>query len=584
MTRLRLAFVVLLTVVLAATTLSSSVSAQSSGGSVRITDKVFVSPRSGAPEDHTHDWYNHLLSKFPDGQATGLSRSRADFVADFQRARDEGTWMVLQEEVKSPRYGDYAFYRLVFTQASHDVCQFQLRVAGNVYYFVAGSKDPRCSFNYAHFHVDSNRSIYSPTPLSAITVSRDTADNKTALLFFTGEYDVAEGIDRSKLNIPSGESLPLDEIRPNFKLSVSDRDIQVEHIKEHDRLPGYPDDEPRLMFYVRSCSERVTNREFNLGDPSLEKAFGFVKALADPFVDTGNFVTEVFSPGSPKLEHLPEIQRDRVLWCKSSQILKSELGYQGQNFKFTADKHDYYVVSVEYVFERVHKYGSSVTPDYRYVVSPESTKTHRFLDTSYVFEADGRTFSTDTFSADCRYGFCDLPPAEKDCSYEQQGTWSGVVKCHIDNVFKRFTNFFKWLFVPDGLTLKNSFVATLEHANKSFGFLALPFTFVSNVFNSVGQMSSLDSNCSLPPLSIFGATARLELCKWRHQLPTVWAFMQTVIQAGIAVGFLWACYRLLMRFFGADVDGSDDDADYEEVRWHDDRTGESGDWTRRRRR
>ena len=62
--------------------------------------------------------------------------------------------------------------------------------------------------------------------------------------------------------------------------------------------------------------------------------------------------------------------------------------------------------------------------------------------------------------------------------------------------------------------------------------------------------------------------------------------MQTILQGGIAVGFLWTCYRLANRFFGIyieDYDEEDVESSTRSVRWLDERTGEVGDWEERRK-
>lgn len=588
MTRfLALCSAMLLSTLFVALSVGSSASAQTSPSvPLLTTTKIWHSERRGQPQDHTKDFYGWLRDKIPE-QSNHSTKSRQEFITSYNQALEHGTWGVIQSEYKSSQYGDYGTYILFWTHKKHDHCKFELYRTAGSYLLKPTHANPasqECRFNYASYNPDYRYGIFGTNQPATMTISMNNGAQKHSLVFFSGDYDLHSSVDPSTPGLPRG-IFSREVVRPNFKLNVSGKDIQVEHIKQHDRLPDHPNEEPRLKFYVWSCPARVTDRDFNPGSPTAEKIFGFVKMVSDPVVDASNAVVEAFTSQSDTFRKIPETQRDRVLWCRDSQIIRSELGRQGQNFKFTVEKHDYYVVSLEYVFERVHEYGSQTTPDHRYIVPVPTTERYQFLDSSYVFELDGRTFSTDTFSADCRHGFCDLPPAEKDCSYDQQGSWNRVINCHVDNFFKRFTNFFKWLFVPDGLSLKSSFDGTVTHFRNSLGFLSVPFTFIGNLFNTIKESHASSPSCTLPALRVFGSEAQIHLCAWRHQLPAAWSFMQIIIQGGIAIGFLWAVYRVVMRILGVPVDDHDDedDVDYQEIRWRDDRTGESGDWERRRR-
>lgn len=173
---------------------SSSVQAQTAA-QPNVTDRVWVAKRGAAPEYHTEDWYAHLHDSIRESAYGSLSLPRAQFVSDFQKAMDSGTWMVVQEEVTSPRYGDYAFYRVLFTFAKHDVCKFKVfNTSGH--FSIRSMADPSisdCSFRYAHFHVDSNVGVYSPSFLSSasgVLFSQSGSTDKTSILFFSGAYDL----------------------------------------------------------------------------------------------------------------------------------------------------------------------------------------------------------------------------------------------------------------------------------------------------------------------------------------------------------------------------------------------------------
>lgn len=231
--------------------------------------------------------------------------------------------------------------------------------------------------------------------------------------------------------------------------------------------------------------------------------------------------------------------------------------------------------------------------DYCFYTPPDEKQNLKYGERTIYLKADGSVKSGSTVGLDCPYGFCsDLKekPKYEDCS---QYDWKfgdiripspGSIACSIRNSFVWFfTDFIFGIIFPKIEDLQFLWDDLLNTIIDRLGFLALPFTFVKGVFTTVQAMNSNNTTCAVS-LTIFGSTANLEMCKWRYQLPAVWSFMQIFLQGGIAIGFLWTCYRLANRFFGIYVeDYEEEDHDTQSIRWFDERTGDHGDWEERRK-
>ena len=126
----------------------------------------------------------------------------------------------------------------------------------------------------------------------------------------------------------------------------------------------------------------------------------------------------------------------------------------------------------------------------------------------------------------------------------------GSIACSVRNAFIWFfTDFLFGILFPKIEDLQVLWEDLLNTIIDRLGFFALPFTFIKGVYTTVQAMTTTNNTCALN-LTVYGSTASVELCKWRYQLPAMWALMQTILQGGIAMGFLWTCYRLANRFFG----------------------------------
>lgn len=289
---------------------------------------------------------------------------------------------------------------------------------------------------------------------------------------------------------------------------------------------------------------------------------------------------------------------------KGGDVVQNGLQYIKADGSFTVDlpSLDEYSVSAKYMIKVCYAYSydrdKTITPaenDYCFYAPPDDTPYLKYGMRTIYLNADGHSFSGSTLNMDCPYGFCsELPqkPKYEDCS---QYDWNfnglkipspGSIACSIRNSFVWFfTDFIFGILFPKIEDIQALCDDLLNTIIDRLGFLALPFTFIKGVFTTVQAMTTNNPTCAVP-LTVFGSTANLEMCKWRYQLPAMWAFMQTILQGGIAIGFLWVCYRLANRFFGIyveDYEEEDDDA-YMTARWVDERTGETGDWQKFRRR
>jgi hypothetical protein len=278
-----------------------------------------------------------------------------------------------------------------------------------------------------------------------------------------------------------------------------------------------------------------------------------------------------------------------------SQIIKAD-----GSFEFDLPSLDEYAISASYIVKACYAYSydrdKTITPDkndYCFHIGPDESKELKYGTRTIYLNADGSVKSGSTLGLDCNYGFCSelkQKPKYEDCSqydYNFNGLKIpsfGSIACAIRNSFIWFvTDFLFSIIFPKIEDLQSLWNDLLNTIIDRLGFLALPFTFIKGVFTTVQAMTTTNNTCALN-LTVFGSTANVELCRWRYQLPQVWAFMQTILQGGIAIGFLWTCYRLANRFFGIYVeDYEEEDHETQSVRWLDERTGDHGDWEERRK-
>ena len=287
---------------------------------------------------------------------------------------------------------------------------------------------------------------------------------------------------------------------------------------------------------------------------------------------------------------------------KGGDVVQNGLQYIKADGSFDVDlpSLDEYSVTANYTTKVCYAYSydrdKTITPaegDYCFYAPPDEKQNIKYGQRTAYIKADGHSKSGSTLGMKCLEGFCsDLPqkPKYEDCS---QYDWNfgaikipspGSIACAVRNSFVWFfTDFLFGIFFPKIEDIQALWDDLLNTLIDRLGFLALPFTFIKGVFTTVQAMTTTNNTCALS-LTVFGSTANVELCRWRYQLPAVWSFMQTILQGGIAIGFLWTCYRLANRFFGIYVeDYEEDESETHSVRWLDERTGDHGDWEERRK-
>lgn len=270
------------------------------------------------------------------------------------------------------------------------------------------------------------------------------------------------------------------------------------------------------------------------------------------------------------------------------------------SFEIDLPSLDEYSISASYSTKVCYAYSydrdRTITPaqgDYCFYTPPDEKKDLHYGERVAYIKADGSVKSGSTLGLDCNYGFCSelkQKPKYEDCSqydYNFNGLKIpsfGSIACAIRNSFVWFfTDFIFGIIFPKIEDIQSLWDDLLNTIIDRLGFLALPFTFIKGVFTTVQAMTTNNSTCAVS-LTVFGSTANLEVCRWRYQLPAVWSFMQIFLQGGIAIGFLWTCYRLANRFFGIYVeDYEEEDHDTQSIRWFDERTGDHGDWEERRK-
>lgn len=287
---------------------------------------------------------------------------------------------------------------------------------------------------------------------------------------------------------------------------------------------------------------------------------------------------------------------------KGGGVIQNGLQYIKADGSFEVDlpSLDEYSVTASYTTKVCYAYSydrdKTITPaqgDYCFYSPPDEKKDLRYGERIVYIKADGSVHSGSTLGLDCNYGFCSelkQKPKYEDCSqydYNFNGLKIpsfGSIACAIRNSFVWFfTDFLFSIIFPKIEDLQSLWDDLLNTIIDRLGFLALPFTFIKGVFTTVEAMNSNNTTCAVS-LTIFGSTANLEMCRWRYQLPAVWSFMQIFLQGGIAIGFLWTCYRLANRFFGIYVeDYEEEEHETQSVRWLDERTGDHGDWEERRK-
>lgn len=508
------------------------------------TTKKLLLQKDKSFADITTLYYSYLFKREDVEWTYSCSRfiSRSDAENSYKKAiQNGGDWIITNTYYKN---GD-SDNRYVYLYWSESKSQKQILRYDSAYgyhFFEKGFKKIRLVMPSSNrFQVVCDSSLEgSNTPL---TLSFLKGNSSVDTFLSTPDYGLSSELKDVKISIP--KSLQ-DEILPDFEYDVFDKKISIKHLKDRDHIT--------------------------------------LDAFSDYIKDGWHLVDNTY-------QLVFTIQKRR-----GGDVVHQQTINAGDTFSVDLPNYDEYTVVARYSARACYSYGEgSATPDYCINGFPKDTEYIKYKERYMYIDVDGRKHSGSTVDSVCIEGFCEEKkekPKYEDCSqydYNFNGLKIpsfGSIACAIRNSFVWFfTDFIFGIIFPKVEDIKVLFDDLLNTIIDRLGFLALPFTFIKGVFTTVQAMTVTNNTCALN-LTVFGSTASVELCKWRYQLPQMWSLMQTILQGGIAIGFLWTCYRLANRFFGIyieDYDEEDVESSTRSVRWLDERTGEVGDWEERRK-
>ena len=523
-----------------------SVLAQSPSGPLpefRVTKSLSL--RSGQHSaDVTNLYYSYLFKREDVEWTYSCSRfiSRSDAENSYKKAiQGDGDWVITNTTYKDGGVDKHTV-ELYWSESKSQKQVLRYDYAYGYHFYAKGFNKIRLIMpSHDNFRVICDGSL-SPGNVP-MTLSHLKNDYSISTFLSTPDYELSSELKDTKVVIP--KSLQ-DEILPDFEYDVVDKKISIKHLKDRDRI-------------TLDAFSYYTKGGWRLVDNTYQLVFTIQKRRGGDVVD------------------------QRVINA-------------GDSFSVDLPSYDEYTVSAGYSAKACYSYGEgSATPDYCINALPDDTEYVKYKHRYMYINVDGRRHSGSTVNSVCLEGFCEEKrekPKYEDCSqydYNFNGLKIpsfGSIACAIRNSFVWFfTDFIFGIIFPKVEDIKVLFDDLLNTIIDRLGFLALPFTFIKGVFTTVHAMTVTNNTCALN-LTIFGSTASVELCKWRYQLPQMWSLMQTILQGGIAIGFLWTCYRLANRFFGIyieDYDEEDVESSTRSVRWLDERTGEVGDWEERRK-
>ena len=404
---------------------------------------------------------------------------------------------------------------------------------------------------------------------------------------------------------------------PNYSKITALLSFTNERVSQDDQKNGYYDKTSTLIntFPYEVDKKTIGDKDISIRDayqqtlyPHFEYDLKYLKLKLKHLKkeDSIKFPDAWASFDNQKGYYIPD-KSDYYIWFtvqkrKGGDVIQNGLQYIKADGSFEVDlpSLDEYSITASYTTKVCYAYSydrdKTITPaegDYCFYAPPDEKKDLKYGQRTAYIKADGSVKSGSTLGLVCNDGFCSelkQKPKYEDCS---QFDWKfgsikipspGSIACAIRNSFVWFfTDFLFGIIFPKIEDLQSLWDDLLNTIIDRLGFLALPFTFIKGVFTTVQAMTTTNNTCALS-LTVFGSTANVELCRWRYQLPAVWSFMQTILQGGIAIGFLWTCYRLANRFFGIYVeDYEEDESETHSVRWLDERTGDHGDWEERRK-
>lgn len=502
--------------------------------------------------DSVHSWYDKIfdpkLSK--DKLYLGKDDNRDILKSSLDKVLkdDKGVYGIYQYKNKRTDITDVGF--VLFWTDSHSSANISA-YGDFAYKFLLNDSNAR----YYRVRVDCYGNVYHALNGNLLYTERSenlfvTDNNLSSLFFYSGKTIIDEDIKDLVGIIPGSPGGEFDSskkiISPEFDYEVRDKKVTITHRKDKDEIDI-------------SAFSNYTKDGWKLKNNSYQVKFTVQKRFSGDVIGT----TQVVDAGGSFSMNLPE---------------------NGE-----------YSIVASYSALACYSYNSVTTPDYCIDAYADDTDLIDYQSKTMYLNINGDDFEGSTLTADCKSGFCEVKPKYEDCSVHDLNIkfWDGgpefrfpsilSIGCTINNSLKWLVNeIILPLFMPSQDFLRDKFGELNNNLQDSFGFLWTPVTLIQTFYKGVVNNQISGDTCSLPPMTIFGSTAIIHLCSWRHQLPDLWRYMQLAIQGGLVVGLIWALYRLAMSFFGARVDDDeDDDSGFEEVRWHDDRTGEIGSWERR---
>lgn len=468
--------------------------------------------------------------------------SRADAEKSYKKAvYGNGDWIVLNNYYGGNGH-DERYVRLYWTESKAPKQILRYDEYYGYHFSESGFKLINLIMSSSNsFKVTCSASLVQYSTPLVLSASYSEPPGLIETFLSTPDYELSSILKDRNIKIP--KSLQ-DEILPDFEYNVVDKKISIKHLKDRDRI-------------TLDAFSDYTKDSWRLVDNTYQLVFTFQKR-------------------------------------RGGDVVHQQAIDAGGTFSVDLPNYDEYTVVARYSARACYSYGeSSSTPDYCINGFPKDTEYIKYKERYMYINVDGQKHSSSTVDSVCLEGFCEEKrekPKYEDCSqydYNFNGLKIpsfGSIACAIRNSFVWFfTDFIFSIIFPKIEDLQSLWNDLLNTIIDRLGFLALPFTFIKGVFTTVEAMNSNNSTCAVS-LTVFGSTANLEMCRWRYQLPAVWSFMQIFLQGGIAIGFLWTCYRLANRFFGIYVeDYEEEEHETQSVRWLDERTGDHGDWEERRK-
>lgn len=552
----------------------SSVSASHSYTPPLLTQDLFLQLRGKTEEEKvTTTLVTKLINQYDKIQGSSSSNylDKEVFHSEINRALKDGAWGKFQHNYKDLTR-NYTYKTGVFVyQLSRD-CDNKIfainnsayRPTSDTYQIVAGKREPDCAFRMVYIMAESGSIV---------------PQGKT--YYYSAGYQV----DLSYNSITQLSESSFSILLLNMEYTFLNNDVA----NSFGEVPKQFDNKLQVKFPLRIFS--VANKSQG-------------SAEVNAFLDTEIF--DKFNPGVPypsmysvqlfnsKKEELPGTPTlDGASVNKWQNVPYGEyrvlfVGY------YTGDNFDRYVGKPSVVDIRVTEDG------FHYLYDPNKEKFCFFKNGISSADVTLTTVDPNTGSwlspGSAPTRCIDQDPWDKDLHSEISASYNLEeippcntldLACHITRAISTITGwisqFFMWLFVPNSDFVSNNFKSFLNNLQNSLGFLWTPVSMIQAVYTGIIDNKISGDTCALPQMTLFGSSSTIHLCAWRYQFPQLWQHMQLAIQGGLAVSFVWALYRLLMKFFSIHIEDHDDDDDGVTVETHADVSRHNSKYVNRQR-